>query len=154
MRGPLSISLLASYPAALVAVIAMLGALAIDRGPRRDELLISAIAIVGRGQLLVLLAMLSLALRSQVLVSSLVAAVAIVTGGQAMKMLRRGPLMRHTVPTDWLVEAASVPGPRVEQVGVGDVPMHFAKYHASPNVTCFTNPKRLLLLPTSRWRTS
>lgn len=111
MRGPLAIGLIASYAAALAGVIAMLGALAIDRGPRRDELLVSAIAIVGRGQLLVLLASLSMALRPQALVSPLVAALAIVAAGQTVKMLRRGPVMRHTVPEEWLGRAAATAGP-------------------------------------------
>jgi 4-hydroxybenzoate polyprenyltransferase len=102
MAGHSAVSLDLAYAAALIGVLALLSALAVDRGPRRDELLISAIAIVGRGQLLALLVTLSMVRAPVALLSAAVAAVAIVTAGQAHEMVRRGPLMRSTVPTEWL----------------------------------------------------
>jgi 4-hydroxybenzoate polyprenyltransferase len=99
-----AVSLGLGYAAALIGVLALLRALAVDRGPRRDELLISAIAIVGRGQLLALLVTLSMVRQPVAFLSAAVAAVAIVTAGQAHQMLRRGPLMRSTVPAEWLCE--------------------------------------------------
>ncbi|MDP9445162.1 MAG: UbiA family prenyltransferase [Actinomycetota bacterium] len=50
---PSSASFTAWYAATLVATLALLLALAVDRGPRRDETLISAVAIVGRAVMLV-----------------------------------------------------------------------------------------------------
>jgi len=97
-----SVSLDLGYAASLIGVLALLRALADDRGHRRDELLISAIAIVGRGQLLALLVSLSMVGLPVALMSGAIAAVAIVTAGQAYEMVRRGPLMRSTVPTEWL----------------------------------------------------
>jgi 4-hydroxybenzoate polyprenyltransferase len=102
LAGRSSVSLELAYAAALVGVLALLRALAADCGPRRDELLISAIAIVGRGQLLALLVTLSMVRESTALLSASVAAVALVTAGQASEMLRHGPRMGPTVPTEWL----------------------------------------------------
>jgi 4-hydroxybenzoate polyprenyltransferase len=102
LAGHGSVSLDLAYAAALIVVLALLRALAVDDGPRRDELLISAVAIVGRGQLLALLVTLSMVREPEVLLSAAVAAVAIVTAGQAYEMLRRGPLMRSTLPVEWL----------------------------------------------------
>jgi 4-hydroxybenzoate polyprenyltransferase len=105
MAGHAAVSLDLVYAAALIGVLALLRALAVDRGPRRDELLISAIAIVGRGQLLALLVTLSMVREPVVFLTVAVATVAIVTAGQVHEMLRRGPLMRSTVPTEWLSES-------------------------------------------------
>jgi 4-hydroxybenzoate polyprenyltransferase len=102
ITGPVATSLDLAYAAALVGVLALLRALAVDRGPHRDELLVSAIAIVGRGQLLALLVSLSMVREPAALAAAVVAAVVAVSAGQAYDMLRRGPLMRTTVPTDWL----------------------------------------------------
>jgi 4-hydroxybenzoate polyprenyltransferase len=100
-RGNASVTLNAIYGAALAGVLVLLRALAVDHGPRRDELIISAIAIVGRGQLLTLLVTLSMTKHPELL-SPVVAALAVVTAGQAYDMLRRGPVMRRTVPTAWI----------------------------------------------------
>jgi 4-hydroxybenzoate polyprenyltransferase len=102
LAGHAALSLDLGYAAALIGVLALLRALAVDHGPRRDELLISGIAIVGRGQLLALLVTLSMVREPVALLSAAVAAVAVVTAGQAHGMLRRGPLMSATVPTEWL----------------------------------------------------
>jgi 4-hydroxybenzoate polyprenyltransferase len=104
LAGNAAVSLDLCYAAALIGVLAMLRALAVDRGPRRDELLISAIAIVGRGQLLALLVALSMVGEPVAFLCVALAAVALVTAGQVHEMMRRGPLMRSTVPPEWLSE--------------------------------------------------
>jgi 4-hydroxybenzoate polyprenyltransferase len=83
--------------------LALLRQLAVDRGPRRDERLIPAIAIAGRGMVLLLLGHLSM------IGSGLGAAayLAVQGGltlcvlGQAWTMIDRGPTMRVTVPEAW-----------------------------------------------------
>jgi 4-hydroxybenzoate polyprenyltransferase len=106
MHGHTPVGLDLAYGAALVGVLVLLRALAVDRGPRRDELIISAVAIVGRGQILALLITLSMTQRP-VLTTAIVTALAVVTAGQAHQMLRQGPVTRRTVPTNW-VEAVSL----------------------------------------------
>ncbi|MGN6473102.1 MAG: UbiA family prenyltransferase, partial [Mycobacteriales bacterium] len=101
LRGDVSVSLFVSYGVALGAVLGLLRALSVDRGPRRDELIISTIAIIGRGSLLALLVVLSLVGQSQLVASGFVAVLSLVTAGQAHQMLRRGPVMRHGVPITW-----------------------------------------------------
>jgi 4-hydroxybenzoate polyprenyltransferase len=91
-----------TYLAALAGVLVIMRALSFERGVRRDELLISAVAIIGRGQLLVLLLTLSMASRSAVLLTGVTATLAVVIGGQALTMLRHGPVTRHTVPPEWI----------------------------------------------------
>ncbi|MDQ6909887.1 MAG: hypothetical protein M3Z84_03735 [Actinomycetota bacterium] len=83
-----------------VAALALLRALADDRGPRRDERLISAIAIVGRGMIVILIGHLSTTnLGSPALqYDAILAALAVITIGQAWTMLARGPAVRLTVP--------------------------------------------------------
>jgi 4-hydroxybenzoate polyprenyltransferase len=75
------------------ATFVLLRRLARDGGPRRDERLIAAIAVLGRGLLLNLLAQLGLqqahwSLAAQAL---LLAALTVATGGAAVSMLRHGP---------------------------------------------------------------
>jgi 4-hydroxybenzoate polyprenyltransferase len=101
LHGQLAVGLIAAMVFAVGGVLGLLCALAIDRGPRRDELIVSTIAIVGRGQLLVVLVALSLAERSALLVSGLIGALTVVIAGQAHQVLRRGPVMRHAVPAAW-----------------------------------------------------
>ncbi len=107
MGAHASASLATSYGVALVAVLGLLRALSTDRGARRDELIISTIAIIGRGLLLALLVVLSLTHQSPLPVPGVVAAVSLVTAAQAYQMLRRGPVVRHTVPGDWIVQTDS-----------------------------------------------
>jgi 4-hydroxybenzoate polyprenyltransferase len=113
LRGGALVGLELAYGVALTGVIVLLRALAVDRGPRRDELIVSAIAIVGRGQILALLATLSIVHRPA-LNAVTVLALAVVTAGQAHEMLRRGPVMRHPVPTDWIELAHGVPAASAE----------------------------------------
>lgn len=108
LGGPVSPALVVSYGAGLAGAVALLRALSVDRGHRRDELIISAVAIVGRGQLLALLAVLSMTARSGVLVAAVVGGIVAVTARQAYLMLRCGRVMRHSVPSRWTAEMAGV----------------------------------------------
>lgn len=74
--------------------LGLLTMLATDGGHRRDERLISALAIVGRGLLVVLLVRLSLD-RSDLLVAALVT----VFTAQAVVMARNGQYSRHSMTT-------------------------------------------------------
>ncbi len=97
--------------ALLAGALWLLRALSRDRGVRRDEALIAAIAIVGRGMLLLLIAHLSMAaahwgaLGQAAVSAGLVAA----TAGQAVSMALRGPVTRRTVPPGWSGAAAVAP---------------------------------------------
>ena len=87
--------------ALLVATLLLLRALAHDRGHRRDERLISTIAICGRGIILILLAQLTLVhtdLSSSYRVAVL-AGLTIVLLGQAWSMARHGPPLKPA--PDW-----------------------------------------------------
>jgi 4-hydroxybenzoate polyprenyltransferase len=93
-------ALVAAEAACNAAALGLLRMLSRDRGPRRDEILISAIAIIGRGMVVMLLAHLSMADASwPILRSSLViTALAVLTAGQAVAMLRDGPAGRLSLP--------------------------------------------------------
>lgn len=77
----------------IVAVLVALRALADDRGPRRDETLISGMAVIGRGLLVLLLAQLSMLDKGwhQLLISLSLLAIAAPTVGAALTTLRHGP---------------------------------------------------------------
>jgi 4-hydroxybenzoate polyprenyltransferase len=108
---------LAAFWGGLVAIaLVLLRALAVDRGVRRDERLISAIAIVGRGMLVTLFAHLSMTSAGWTAAArhAVLAALAAIVVGQVWTMVRRGPSAGRTpvtVPTDWTVpeEAESCP---------------------------------------------
>jgi 4-hydroxybenzoate polyprenyltransferase len=91
-----------------VAVV-LLRALRTSHDARRDEWLVSAIAIVGRGMLVSLLAHLSLIGRTNGTVAALVLGLlAVVTIGQAQRMRTGGPRGGTTVPTEWADERTLV----------------------------------------------
>jgi hypothetical protein len=92
--------LLTAEAACTVAALALLRAVSADRGPRRDEALIAAIAITGRGMILLLLAHLSMtdAHWAAWRYDAVLAALAAVTAGPAWSMIRHGPASRLTVP--------------------------------------------------------
>lgn len=98
----LTVTLAAAEAACAVGALAILAALSADRGARRDEALVSATAIVGRGMIVMLLAHLSMTaghwdpLRYTVVLAGL----AVLTAGHAVDMVRRGPVTRLTVPDD------------------------------------------------------
>jgi 4-hydroxybenzoate polyprenyltransferase len=93
-------ALAVGYAGCLAGALWLLRKLAAAPGGRRDECLISAIAIIGRGVILLLLAHLSMIQagwsgRRYVLV---IGALAVLTAGLAATMARHGPITRSTVP--------------------------------------------------------
>jgi len=95
-----SAALVAVYAGGLAVVVWLLVRLASSTGPRQDTVLVAAVAIVGRGLLLALLAHLSMRpLGWTVLQQALVVlALGVLTVGLASDMLRYGPRVRGTVP--------------------------------------------------------
>ncbi|HEY1643334.1 MAG TPA: UbiA family prenyltransferase [Streptosporangiaceae bacterium] len=95
----LSPALLVAEAACNAAALGLLHHLSRDRGPRRDELLISAIAIVGRGMIVILAAHLSMtdARWSALRASLVIAALTVLTAGLVDSMLRHGPAGRLTL---------------------------------------------------------
>jgi 4-hydroxybenzoate polyprenyltransferase len=86
----------------LAAALALLAALARSRSARRDEALITATAIVGRGMILLLLGHLSMISAGWPWpgYDAVVAALCLLTLGPAASMAVHGPVSRLTVP-DW-----------------------------------------------------
>jgi 4-hydroxybenzoate polyprenyltransferase len=97
-----SAALVGAYAVCLLAALLLLRALGTESNPRREEAIIAATAIVGRGMILTLYAYLSAPSYHAV-----IAAVALVTLGQAFAMARRGPTTRATVPFVMVSERAS-----------------------------------------------
>ena len=87
------------YLGCLAGVLWLLGKLAAAPGGRRDECLISAIAIIGRGVILLLLAHLSMIQAGWTGPRYLlvIGALAVLTAGLAATMARHGPITRTTV---------------------------------------------------------
>ena len=83
--------------------LVLLRMLAADRGSRRDESLISALAIVGRGMVVTVVAHLGMtdAGWSRPTSAAILAAITGVVLGQAVTMARKGPLSRLRVPSSW-----------------------------------------------------
>jgi 4-hydroxybenzoate polyprenyltransferase len=96
-----SAALLGAYAVCLVAALLLLRALASESNPRREEAVIAAIAIVGRGMILTLYAYLSAPSYHAVVV-----ALVLVTLAQAVSMVRRGPITRTTIPFGGIVGSA------------------------------------------------
>lgn len=84
----------------LALVLVLLRRLAADAHPRREELLISAVAILGRGLLLLVLAQLSMRPPQWTALgqAAVLGAVVAVSLTQAVVMLRHGPLPGGYVP--------------------------------------------------------
>jgi 4-hydroxybenzoate polyprenyltransferase len=101
VRHP-TVSLVATYAVCVGTALGLLRALSVDRGPRRDERLVSGTAIVGRGMILTLLAYLTMteARWPAAAQHAVLAALAVLALGQAYTMLRHGPVARvHSVST-------------------------------------------------------
>ena len=83
-----------------MAALWLLGALARSRSGRRDEALIAAIAIIGRGMILLLLAHLSLtgAGWPPPAYGAVMATLCLLIAGPAASMARNGPVSRLTIP--------------------------------------------------------
>jgi 4-hydroxybenzoate polyprenyltransferase len=95
-----------AYVVQIVAAVLLLRALADDRGPRRDEAIISALAIVGRGIVLTLVLHLAArdALWPRAGYAAAMGGLVLVTLGQARTMVRYGPRSRGGVPAQWAPE--------------------------------------------------
>jgi hypothetical protein len=93
-------ALIAIYLALVAAALLLLAALATAEGARRDEALIAAIAIVGRGLLVILLGHLSMitAHWSPLVYDVTLVVLFILTTGQAWTMARHGPTALLSVP--------------------------------------------------------
>jgi 4-hydroxybenzoate polyprenyltransferase len=105
VRRP-TVALAAVQVVLIAAALVLLRALAADRGRRGDDALISAIAILGRGSLVTVIAHLSTvdAGWSAGAATALVAAIAVLALGQATTMARWGPASRLRVPPGWAAE--------------------------------------------------
>lgn len=92
-----------AYVLHVTAALLLLRALARDGGPRRDVALVAAIAIVGRGVVLALVAHLGMtdAGWSRPAYALTLCSLGTVMLGQAWTMARRGPRMRATMPRTW-----------------------------------------------------
>lgn len=108
---------------ALAAVLALLASLAGAPGARREEAIVSTIAIVGRSTIAVVAAHLAMTFRGWEALprAGVLAALSVGVGLQAMAMWRRGPISRLTVPAGLAERAVSAsrslrPSP-VEQGG-------------------------------------
>jgi 4-hydroxybenzoate polyprenyltransferase len=110
VRG-LTRALAATWAAYLMAALWLLRDLSVERGARRDEALISAIAVVGRGMIITLLAHFSMtgAHWPAPAYLGVMAALAAITLAQASTMARHGPVTRLTVPADLVAEGAQAP---------------------------------------------
>lgn len=87
----------------VAAALVLLRALSVSRHPRRDEALISAIAILGRGMILSVIAHLGMtdSRWPAVAAGAAVAAIVVVCVGQAVTMAKNGPTCRLRVPETW-----------------------------------------------------
>jgi 4-hydroxybenzoate polyprenyltransferase len=88
-----TLSYLATTGAGIVGVLVLLRVLANEQSARRDEAIISGIAIIGRGVLVLLVAQLSMTDKHWPLlqVNAALACVAIITVGAVASMLKHGP---------------------------------------------------------------
>ena len=114
--GYKSPALVVAYGAFAFVTALLLRALSSAQGARRDEKLIAALAIVGRGSVLVLLAGLDMASAHWPArgMTTVLCTLTLVTLGQARAMVMRGPLTRLTVPSAW---AGTVKVPAGQRVG-------------------------------------
>ena len=109
IRGA-TLDLAVAYALFTLLALALLRALSVEAGARRDEALVGAVALVGRGTIVTVIGHLSVTdagwngLRYHLVM----AAFAAVTVGQAVSMARRGPITRLTVAT---CEGAAPPTP-------------------------------------------
>jgi hypothetical protein len=89
-----------AYTGFLAGVLCLLRTLAAAPGARRDECVIAAIAILGRGLLLLTLAHLSMVQVGWAAwkYDARIAALTLLIAGQTVSMTRRGPISRVTIP--------------------------------------------------------
>ena len=104
--------MIATWAVYLAVALWLLRALSAERGPRHDEALISAIAIVGRGMIVTLLAHYSMtaARSAPPAYLAVMCALTTLTIGQACTMARRGPVTRTVVPSEWVATTTRTGG--------------------------------------------
>ncbi len=107
----LTVVLAGAETAGLAGALALLRALSRARGARRDEFLISAIAIIGRGMMLALLTHLSMLSAGWPVrrYDAVLAALCLLIAGQATQMARRGPAVRPASPEASVPASADLP---------------------------------------------
>lgn len=107
-----TVALVASEAGCLAGALTLLRALSADRGARRDESIIAAIAIVGRGMVLLLLAHLSMVYAgwAGLRYDGVIAVLALLTAGPAVSMVAHGPISRLTIPAGFAGAAGAEPG--------------------------------------------
>lgn len=95
-------AVLAAFAVYLAVVGSLLWALSVDRGARRDEAIVSAIAVIGRGSVVTLLAHFAMTAAhwSAPAARAVTFTLAAIMVGQAFAMARRGPMTRLTLPQD------------------------------------------------------
>jgi 4-hydroxybenzoate polyprenyltransferase len=110
----LTVALAIAETACAAVALTLLYALSRDRGARRDEAVVAAIAIVGRGMMLMLLAHLSMTSAdwSAVRYGAVIAALTLLTVGPAISMARRGPVTRLVVPAGLATTEAAEHSPQ------------------------------------------
>ena len=107
VRG-LTAAFVAAYLVFVVVALVLLRALARDGGPRRDEALVGAVALVGRGMIVTLVGHLAMtdARWPGVASAAVTGALAFVVLGATRSMARRGPRGRLTLPASWVTTDA------------------------------------------------
>ncbi len=117
-----TVAYIAVTSAGLVAVLVLLRALAGERSARRDEAIISGIAIIGRAVLVLLLAQLSMTDKHwlPLQANAALACIAIVTAGALATMLIHGPRSNLVAPAQASrAEPASAEAPRLPATAGG-----------------------------------
>lgn len=111
----LTVPVVLAYAGYAAIALGLLRALSTEGAARRDETLISAIAIVGRGMIVTLVGHFSMvdAHWSAPTYAGVIATLFAISAGQVATMVRCGPRTRLTVPRDWLT-ATPAPSAHVE----------------------------------------
>ncbi len=106
-------ALAVGYAGCLAGALGLLCWLATAPGGRRDECLIAAIAIIGRGAVVLLFAHLSMTTAGWAgwRYALVIGALGVLTAGMAASMARHGPISRSTNPFGQPTTAAPLPAP-------------------------------------------
>jgi 4-hydroxybenzoate polyprenyltransferase len=96
------------YAVELAGALVLLRLLARSTAPKRDEALVAAIAIVGRGMVVTLLAHYSIHAMPASFYGGVLTALAVFTLGSAHAMAVAGPRTRLTVPAAWAPDASEL----------------------------------------------
>ena len=110
------VALVTTQLAYTAAALVLLRMLAVDGGPRRDERIITAVALVGRGMIVALIAHLSMSDAAWPVVArgAVTVSIGVIVLDAVRTMLREGPRTRSVVPAAWPeahTSSSSVTGP-------------------------------------------